>query len=1031
MTTSSCTGPNPHLEILSYSKNFSDDIAQGALASGQEKTPSQVAGDLLAEKVFNVANSAIRSAVLGPAEVVAGPILEAVDDALPRNVSLPLERMESRTEPSMAECALRALGEDTYTMPDVGISFISQENAPLAESILQGIRDVTHICARPAEAMEEGLSTDAAVELIVNTIKTVSPETRTSLGLDAFAADLESGVQGEPRKLLSLLVQGAATVGKNVYGMIPEAQQGRSQADRSLTVELAPTAGIRLDNPVGLGTGQHSSATLLPPANAPFTIPEEGLKLGGDSLSSSIDVLLHPTISLPDLVGPGEKAGGSSQPHQETRIPTDDHHSTPSHAEEAQGTSSPSAPTEKKGRPGLFFFPTFPEKGDKAADEGQAGDHSSFDLLREEDRPPDFNKWTGECSWTPLPDRLAELKGFANLCAFNERYGWPKERREYEMKVRRNKLRHREEKASKIDVDVKIAVQKKRVEQAKSDVLKAETLHASTKRHAFKISESLVNYEVELELLNRFLKQASEAAGEQARDGGAAAAMPTKKAEDASSSAPEETTPSVAPKEGRQPEPSITGQEAATKIQKDIQSLEAKIQELDAKIQSAGKEERRADKRVRRYKKSWRKLTQKVLHTVAGARSPKTVVEEEQILGELNHAQKQKVLDEKAVLTAQLNKLKEQLEQSDFSQAKPEASPKGESTGASDEKPAEESRAEGAEESRDKQRDSGESSRGEEPPKAEETTAPQDPKTDEDTSNGLFAPLKRAQETFRSVQKKVVDFADKQEEHFGSILSEGRGEVDQGVRELFESKRLEKIAGLIDDKLAQGSDRIELKTKDGKQLTVTREQAQQLKEQAMEKAKAKTAAAAKNVIEGASKSCVSGGAHSAAHRFSKEVKKIDTSAKNALGSAAGSAVVEFGLRCCSEGKVSGKEAAKAVLDVGYQTTKSVTTQVIQNVARSTIKGVVREAAPEMVKFVPGVTAVNNIYAVSRSVLSSESLEEGMWNGASTLVDIGISTGCTVAAQALCPIPVVGAFAGSVVGTLVIHGKNYLVRWFRS
>lgn len=1020
MTTASCTGTNPHGELLSRAKDLSDSMKEGALSSGDGKSAVQTSADILAGRVFDAANSALREVVLGPAEIAVGPILETLDDSLPQKITIPTENLGDESQgASLVDAFINGFCEDSYAQPDICIPKISKANVQLANAVAQGVRDLVHICARPAEALEEGLQTEVSVELIVNTIKTVSPEIRKKLGLDTFAADLQNKVKGDPRQLLSALLQGTVAVSGNVVHAIPEAHIDRGDFDRSSMLEMAPDAHIQLIDTVSEATTGLSSSTI---SDVPFTIPKEGVHLGGEELSSSLDVLLHTDISLPGLdlpnIGTGVKSPSKGGDGTKKTSGAEKQDSGQKAAEISHQEQQSSVSKEKEPSRTLKF--------PKPTDESLSGS-SAFDVSRD-DRPEDFKTFTGEFSVSFGPDRRAEMKKFAALCSFYEKNGWPKERIEYEVKVRRNKVRHREDKIAGIDLDLKIKLQQQRVKQLSAKVKEQELLHAKTGRSAWKISEASVDLLVEQEFLNRLIAELPKG---------------TKKLAEASSKKGSKDEPHAESKEGvdgGKSDGAHKEQDVKQPSQKsepivlsaaDIQALETQIMTLDAKIEAVNQAENRANKRVKRYKKWWRKLTQKGLHTVCNARKPGTVVEEETILGTLNHEQKLKLQEEKVALVKKLKEAQKGMQESSSKVDGTESlrsaqDPSQENPGNTEPDKSDIPTPDEQQESRDKQSEDSvketPSKKGEQSSESEESNGSEDA-----LSGKKLDLLRQLKEKLLLPQEKMVAQAQKAEEYFDRVLRDKQAQADFGKKEFFESKQLEKIAALIDRKLSEEGDRVSLKMKDGQEKVLTREQAQKLKVQALEKAQAKVNTAAE-IIGGAT---AASGLKSGAHRLGKELKKAHVSAANTLGSNAGSAVADLGVRWCTEGNAVFKDTGKIAAEVGVQTAKGVATQVAQNVARSAVKGIVKEIAPEAARYVPGLEVVNRAYAVGSAVLSGNSVGESISNGVSASVDLGITYGCTVAAQTLIPIPFLGAFAGALAGSLVVKGKNRIVSWARS
>jgi hypothetical protein len=1073
-------------------------MASGAVAADKGKTPLEAVSDELAGKVYSAANGALRKAALGtvglaPADVVVGPLLEQLDDALPRKVKIPPQNVTPADEAkTIADFFIDGFCEDSYTETNICLSPISYANVDLAQAIAQGIRDIVHICARPAEASSEGLQTEASVELVVNTIHTLPLDTQKKLGLDAFAADLQSKVGGDPKALLSALIQGTASVAGNVARMIPEAKTNREGANRSFAPDVLLKADIPLEDLVSPNKGLKDFFSPLHkdsvPTNLPFNVPQGKPGLGGEHLSGSVDVLLHASIPLPDLVLPGEvpqanrgTTGGEELSssvdvllHGNVQVPdlvlpngdltgeTSSGHkrehenpSTPQESADSQQKKQPCA-TNGKEKPPVFGPFTPPEVPGKQADEEPSGP-PTFDL-KLDDRPPDFERFTGEFSITFGPDRLAEARSFANLCAFYKKYGWPKERLDYELKVRRNKVQHREEKVRDIDVDVKLKFQQGRVQKASANLKKAEQLHAKTKKDAYKISEAMVDLTVELESLNRITASLQPGA-KGVSEGGSAPQIPSAKkpsggtnpstapeikpeATDSSSTRTKENKTGMSGAEkAKDTQASSNPQTSETKTAPqetpivvpttaDIQSLEAEIMAIDVKIEGVGKEEQRATRRAKRYKKRWKKLGQKCLHKFFNARKPGTVVEEETILGTLNHDQKVKLEELKTSLLIKLEEMKKLIRETpaaNLSAKKVEDLTTSSEPGRSEEQQQHvEGEAQNAKANPDEPEDP--QSTEQEAPKVEEAQSLES--AAEDTTENSYGPrgvclkaLQTAKKKMQKAKEKVLQVTKNVGDKAEMAVLEGHEKAFYGKEQLHEAKRLKKIAKLIEKKLSDGRDGVTLKMKDGQIKTLSKEQALKLKTEALQKSAAKTECAARNVIEGSVAATAAHSVKSGARRLAKHLDKIHLTGADALGSNAGAAVVDLGARCIAEGGVSKEEVGEAAKEVVCQTVKGVATQVFQDVARSTVKGVVKEIAPQAASYIPGVSAINSAYTIGSAVYSSNTVGEAICNGTSAAVDMGISCAFAAAGQACIPIPVVGAFVGSAAGSLAIKVKN--------
>ena len=253
-------------------------------------------------------------------------------------------------------------------------------------------------------------------------------------------------------------------------------------------------------------------------------------------------------------------------------------------------------------------------------------------------------------------------------------------------------------------------------------------------------------------------------------------------------------------------------------------------------------------------------------------------------------------------------------------------------------------------------------------------------------------------------------------------LRTGRAEGLQGGKQLKKALRLEKVADLLDQKLQDSGQKITLKTNDGQQKTVTRDQAKRLLAEARLKSQTSVIKGVDNVFRGVAKASVGHSVQSGTKRLGKEIKQGRVTGLNALGSNFGVASVDF----IVQGDYSLKAVGENVIDASGQAVKGVAGQMAQNVAYSMAKGAVKELAPELAKKIPGVTAINAVYSVGKAVFTANTAEEALANGITAGVDTAISLGCAAAGQALIPVPFVGAFIGSFAGSAVIYGKNWVM-----
>lgn len=271
----------------------------------------------------------------------------------------------------------------------------------------------------------------------------------------------------------------------------------------------------------------------------------------------------------------------------------------------------------------------------------------------------------------------------------------------------------------------------------------------------------------------------------------------------------------------------------------------------------------------------------------------------------------------------------------------------------------------------------------------------------------------------RMVQKKVKVVQDAAND----VRQEGRSEAAHGQKQLKKARQLDKAADYLDAKLAEGASKITLKNNDGKEVTLTREQAKQVSSQARLKSQMKALKGVDNVFRGTTKASAGHGVASGAKKLGKEIGKIRSSGAEAFASNMGAMTVDF----IAQGDYSAAAVEGAAKGVVHQTAKGVGVQIVQNVAHSALKGAAKELAPKLAEKIPGVSTINAVYSVGSAVFQAKSPEEAFENGIHAAVDLGIQTGCAALGQALIPVPILGTFLGSAVGSGVIHLKNKAFR----
>lgn len=293
-----------------------------------------------------------------------------------------------------------------------------------------------------------------------------------------------------------------------------------------------------------------------------------------------------------------------------------------------------------------------------------------------------------------------------------------------------------------------------------------------------------------------------------------------------------------------------------------------------------------------------------------------------------------------------------------------------------------------------------------------------DPKPSDKTSSntsGQETFFRQSLDKLSSTVKKVECAADKS-------LALGRKQAATGETQLAKAAHCDKVAEILDQKLAAKDGKpITVKKSDGKEVTLTREQAKQCLEYARQQSTLQRHTGMDNLARGKATASTSHGVKSGAKKLGKDLGTIDKIGSQALGANLGGATVDFFI----QQDFSLEATTRAAKGVGVSTVKGVAVQLAENTARSAIKGAVKELAPQIAKKIPGVSTLNSVYSVGNAVLSANTVEEAFDRGLKAGIDVAIGYGCTAIGTAIIPIPFLGSFVGAALGSLVIHGKNYV------
>lgn len=681
-SSSSVVGSDPIETMLSHSKDLSDIAADGAAAADEGKTFLAAASDEIADKVADLANDSLRKAAGCPAGTVIGTLLEKIDDKLPRKIAISPDKLPPE-EASLLTQVNEALDFDGISV-FAGSSEHSRERVIMAQNLVQFFREVVHVSARPAEALLEGTPTTIAADGIAAAIEMVPLETQKKLGLDTLLTSLRETVSGDPKVLVSTVLQGAASVTGNAACLHPGVHDLVQRVAAASAGDSKPLAawclqGLKTLDELSNGDERELQGVLvdafkrykeksesdrLKYANPPAGQVHGDVVVNSSSTDHSVsqDVLVRPHLEASPLVSP-------LVPQQQLpTVPRKDKDTHTKDLPDAQ-TDLPTAEQKK-----LDFSKV--HDGVVEASKKQLEETSLF-----VERQADFETFTGKVTVTSATKtRAQELRELTNISIFFQKKGWPQGRIDYELKGAQAKIKHRDEKLAKTHVDLAIRLesQKGRVEQALANVRKAEALHAKTGNDACEISKAQVNFVAEQESLTRLLAEVAQASvleGQQASVPIAqkSATERTQKKQQKRQQPEQATAPIPSGSGGGQDEMQSGGDPKPVEdkakapdvppwpTEADIHAIEGEIAAVEKDISIAQVEERRARKRAKRYKRWWRKHAQKILHTVALARKPGTVVEEETILSQENGKNKAKLEEKKEALVKKLDETKKKV----------------------------------------------------------------------------------------------------------------------------------------------------------------------------------------------------------------------------------------------------------------------------------------------------------------------------------------------------------------------------------
>jgi hypothetical protein len=676
-SSSSVVGSDPIETMLSHSKDLFDIAADGAAAADEGKTFLAAASDAITDKVADLANDSLRKVAGCPAGTVIGTVLEKIDDKLPRKIAISPDKLPTE-EASLLTQVNEALDFDGISV-FAGSSEHSRERVIMAQNLVQFFREVVHVSARPAEALLEGTPTTIAADGIAAAIEMVPLKTQKQLGLDTLLTSLRETVSGDPKVLVSTVLQGAASVTGNAACLHPGVHDLVQRVAAASAGDSKPLAawclqGLKTLDELSNGDERELQGVLvdafkrykekresdrLKYANPPAGQVHGDVVVNSSSTdhSASQDVLVRPHLEALPLVPP-------LVPQQQQ----------PAVTQKDKDTHKSDLPAAKPKK--LDFSKV--HDGVVEASKKQLEETSLF-----VERQADFETFTGKVTVTlATKTRAQELRELTNISIFFQKKGWPQERIDYELKGARAKIKHRDEKLEKthVDLGIRLESQKDRVEQAFANVQKAEALHAKTGNDACEISKAQVNFVAEQESLIRLLAEAARAPVQEGQQAVAPIAQTSatertqkkqqkrQQPEQAAAPVPTMNGDGVGQEEmqpGGDPKP-VADKAKAPDVppwptEADIHEIESEIAAVEKDISRAQAEEHRARKRAKRYKHWLRKHAQKIFHTVAQARKPGTVVEEETILSQENGKNKAKLEEKKEALVKKLDETKKKV----------------------------------------------------------------------------------------------------------------------------------------------------------------------------------------------------------------------------------------------------------------------------------------------------------------------------------------------------------------------------------
>lgn len=261
----------------------------------------------------------------------------------------------------------------------------------------------------------------------------------------------------------------------------------------------------------------------------------------------------------------------------------------------------------------------------------------------------------------------------------------------------------------------------------------------------------------------------------------------------------------------------------------------------------------------------------------------------------------------------------------------------------------------------------------------------------------------------KGLGKKTNSYAKKQ-------MAAGAEKSKAANQKLKDARLNLKKIELMNKKINQSTDGSIKVSSGGKEVTLTKSQAESLVKAHHSKVVGSIRSGLFQSVEGRVQSVAGRAMKTGSKQFGKELEAAPIALGDNLGCYAADALLNFN---------NYDNVGALAVDVTKNTLSKTTIQATKSVALAAFKGAVKEVAPNLVKKIPGVNILDAGYSFGKGIYNSKSLEEAFSNTANTGCDMAIQYASIAGVQALIPVPFVGAFVGSLVGGIIIKGKEYV------